>query len=53
MIGQDEYVRALVEQRLREAQAAALRSRIIAARRSKRHAETTSRWIRLLLVATR
>jgi hypothetical protein len=53
MIGQDAYVRALVEQRLQEAQAAALRSRIIAARRSKRHAETTSRWIRRLLVATR
>jgi hypothetical protein len=53
MIAQDEYVRRVIEQRLREAQAAALRSRAIAARRSRRQAETSSRWIRRLLLATR
>jgi hypothetical protein len=53
MLSNDAHVRVMAAQRQQEAQAAARRSRIIAARRSKRKAEATSRWIRRLLIAVR
>jgi hypothetical protein len=53
MLSNDAHVRVMAAQRQQEAQAAARRSRIIAARRSKRKAEDTSRWIRRLLIAVR
>jgi septum formation topological specificity factor MinE len=54
MFSNDAHVRVMATQREQEAQAAARRSQIIAARRrSKRKAEDTSRWIRRLLIAVR
>jgi hypothetical protein len=53
MLSNDAHVRVMATQRQQEAQAAARRSRIIAARRSQRKVEETSRWIRRLLIAVR
>jgi hypothetical protein len=53
MLSNDAHVRIMATQRQQEAQAAARRSQIIAARRSKRKAEDTSRGIRRLLIAVR
>ena len=53
MLSNDAHVRVMATQRQQEAQLAARRSRIIAARRNKRKAEETSRWIRRLLIAVR
>ena len=53
MLIHESHARALAAQRQQEAIDYARRSRIIAARRSKRQVEETSRWIRRLLVAVR
>jgi len=53
MLSNDAHVRVIATQRQQEAQAALRRSRIIAARRSRRKVEDTSRWIRRLLIAVR
>ena len=53
MLSNDAHVRIMATQRQQEAQAAARRSQIIAARRSKRKAEDISRGIRRLLIAVR
>ena len=53
MLSNDAHIRIIAAQRQQEAQAAVRRSRIIAARRSQRKAEDTSRWIRRLLIAVR
>jgi hypothetical protein len=49
----ESHARASVAQRQQEAIDHARRSRIIAARRSKRQAAESSRWIRRLLVTVR
>jgi len=53
MLNNDAHIRVIATQRQHEAQAAVRRSQIIAARRSKRKVEDTSRWIRRLLIAVR
>jgi hypothetical protein len=53
MLINESHARALAAQRQQEAIDHARRSRINAARRSKRQAEASSRWIRRLLLAVR
>jgi hypothetical protein len=53
MMIRDEHVRLLAAQRQQDALNSVRRSQILAARRSRRQAEESSRWIRRLLVAVR
>jgi hypothetical protein len=53
MLIQDTHVHAVIAERHSEARAAQLRSRVIAARKHRRRAQDSARWIRRVLVVVR
>ena len=53
MFSQETHARVLLAERHSQARDAALRAHLIAARKSKRRAEDSARWIRRVLIAVR